>query len=184
MIYLVTKTRELFDSPSYNIISVEESLRLLNPLKIVGVDTETGGLDCYNNELKTLQLGCKDFQVVIDTLTIDVSQYKEYLESDRHFIGWNIKFDLKFLFRKGIYPKKVYDGYLGEKLLWNGYPAGMHSLSLKSAGEKYVGVELDKSVRGKIMWAGLTSDVIEYAANDVKYLQEIVEKQWEELKKK
>ena len=184
MIYLVTKTKELFDNPSYQIVGVEESLKLLNPLQVVGLDTETGGLDCYVNDLKTLQLGCNDFQVVIDALTIDILNYKEYLESDRHFIGWNLKFDLKFLYRKGIYPKKVYDGYLGEKLLWNGYPAGIHSLSLKAAGEKYLGVELDKSIRGKILWAGLTTDVITYAAYDVKYLQDIVEKQWEELKKK
>lgn len=184
MIYLVTTLKELFDNPNYKVIGVEESLDLLTPLHVVGLDTETGGLNCYTNDLISLQLGCKDFQIVIDAKTVDVKLYKDFLESDRTFIGWNLKFDLRFLFRLGIYPRKVYDGYLGEKLLWLGYPSGIHSLSLKSAGEKYLGVELDKSVRGKIVWAGLTTEVIEYAANDVKYLQDIIENQWQELIKK
>lgn len=184
MIYLVTMSKELFSNDTYTIISVKESFALLNPLKVVGLDTETEGLDPWTKRLKSLQLGCKDFQVVIDCLTVDVCTYKDYLESDRIFLGWNLKFDLKFLYRHGIYPRKVYDGYLAEKLLWLGYPNGMHSLSLKSAGENYLGIELDKSVRGKIIWAGLTADVVLYAANDVKYLEDIIRKQYIELRKK
>ena len=184
MIYLVTKQTTLFESENYKIISVEESLRLLNSLNIVGLDTETSGLDPWTKELKSIQLGNYDNQVVIDTTTIDPTLYKEYLESDRLFIGWNLKFDLKFLFRYNIVPKQVWDGYLAEKLMWLGYPPGIHSLSLKSAGENYLNVELDKSVRGKIIYAGLTEDVIIYSANDIKYLEKIMELQKVELKKK
>ena len=36
MIYLVTKQNALFENENYKVISVEESLRLLNPLTIVG----------------------------------------------------------------------------------------------------------------------------------------------------
>ena len=184
MIYLVTAQQQLFNNEVYKIIGVEESLSLLEPLKIVGLDTETSGLDPYTKQLKSLQLGCYDFQVVVDCTTIDIQLYKEYLESDRLFIGWNLKFDLKFLYHQRIVPKKVWDGYLAEKLMWLGYPAGIHGMSLKAAGENYLGVELDKSVRGKIIWAGLTTDVIVYSALDVKYLEQIMEKQVEALKEK
>lgn len=184
MIYLVTGQRALFESETYKVISVEESLRLLNPLTIVGLDTETEGLDPWTKGLKSIQLGNYEFQIVIDTTTISPLVYKEYLESDRLFIGWNLKFDLKFLFRQGIVPKRVWDGYLAERLMWLGYPPGIHSLSLKSAGENYLGIELDKSVRGKIIYAGLTEDVIVYSANDVKYLEKIMRLQYEELVKK
>lgn len=184
MIYLVTGQRALFESEAYKVISVEESLRLLNPLTIVGLDTETEGLDPWTKGLKSIQLGNYEFQIVIDTTTISPLVYKEYLESDRLFIGWNLKFDLKFLFRQGIVPKRVWDGYLAERLMWLGYPPGIHSLSLKSAGENYLGIELDKSVRGKIIYAGLTEDVIVYSANDVKYLEKIMRLQYEELVKK
>lgn len=184
MIYLVTANQELFDNEVYQIIGVPESLELLEPLKVVGLDTETEGLDPYTKRLKTVQLGCREFQIVIDCMTIDIKLYRNYLESHRLFIGWNLKFDLKFLYHQRIVPRRVYDGYLAEKLMWLGYPPGMHSLSLKTAGETYSGVELDKSVRGKVIWAGLETDVVEYAANDVAYLEEIMNKQLELLKDK
>lgn len=215
MIYLVTKTRELFNNQSYKIIGVEESLRLLNPLKIVGVDTETKGINCHTGQLLSLQLGCKDFQVVIDCTTVDITAYKEFLESDRLFLFWNARFDLKWLFNYKIVPRNVYDGFLAEKLLWLGYPivltpevwdrtkcdrydfiAGTNDggrkkesyyilyMNLKKAGEYYLGVELDKSIRGQIIWRGLTEEVIIYAALDVAYLEEIREKQLEALRAK
>ena len=184
MIYLVTANQELFDNEVYQIIGVPESLELLEPLKVVGLDTETEGLDPYTKRLKTVQLGCREFQIVIDCMTINIKLYKNYLESHRLFIGWNLKFDLKFLYHQRIVPRRVYDGYLAEKLMWLGYPPGIHSLSLKTAGETYCGVELDKSIRGKVIWAGLETDVVEYAANDVAYLEEIMNKQLELLKDK
>ena len=165
MIYLVTLQNELFNNSVYKIISVEESLRLLEPLTIVGLDTETEGFSPFLKRLLTVQLGNKDFQVVIDCTTVDVRQYKEYLESDRLFIGWNLKFDVKFLFYHGIIPRNLYDGFLAEKMIWLGWPSGIHSLSLKSAGENYLGVELDKTVRGQIIWKKeLTDEIVEYAA--------------------
>lgn len=182
MIYLVTKQTTLFESENYKIISVEESLRLLNSLNIVGLDTETQGFSPFLKKLLLLQLGNRDFQVVIDCTTVDVTLYKEYLESDRLFIGWNLKFDVKFLFYHGIVPTKLYDGFIAEKMRWLGYPSGMHSLSLKSAGENYLGIELDKSIRGEIIWRKeLTDEIIIYSANDVKYLEDIMNKQLEIL---
>lgn len=181
-IYLVTGQWQLFDNDVYKIISVEESLRLLEPLKIVGLDTETEGFSPFLKKLLMLQLGNRDFQVVIDCTTIDIKLYKEYLESDRLFIGWNLKFDVKFLFYHGIIPKNLYDGFLAEKMRWLGWPSGMHSLSLKSAGENYLGVELDKTVRGQIIWRKeLTDEIVKYAANDVRYLEDIMIKQQEIL---
>ena len=67
MIYLVTKQESLFENEDYRVISVEESLRLLNSLTTVGLDTETEGLDPWTKKLKTIQLGNYDFQVVTDT---------------------------------------------------------------------------------------------------------------------
>lgn len=183
-VYLVTGQRQLFDNNAYKIIGVEESLRLLYPLSIVGIDSETTGLDVYTKELKLVQLGCAEFQIVIDCATIDVRLYKEFLESDRLFIGWNLKFDLKWLFKYHIVPKRVYDGFLAEKLMWLGYPAGTHSMSLKSAGELYLGIELDKTVRGKIIYSELTNEIVLYAANDVRYLENIMDAQKKKLAEK
>lgn len=182
MIYLVTGQRALFESENYKVIGVEESLRLLDPLTIVGLDTETQGFSPFLKKLLLLQLGNRDFQVVIDCTTVDITLYKEYLESERLFLGWNLKFDVKFLFYHGIVPRNLYDGFIAEKMRWLGYPSGMYSLSLKSAGENYLGIELDKSVRGEIIWRKqLTDEIIIYSANDVKYLEDIRNKQLEIL---
>lgn len=182
MIYLVSNQKTLFESENYKVIGVKESLELLNPLTIVGLDTETQGFSPFLKKLLLLQLGNRDFQVVIDCTTVNVTLYKEYLESDRLFLGWNLKFDVKFLFYHGIVPKNLYDGLLAERMRWLGYPSGIHSLSLKSAGENYLGIELDKSVRGEIIWRKeLTDEIIIYSANDVKYLEDIMNKQLEIL---
>jgi len=184
MIYLVSTTRFLFNAPDIKPVSVQESLQILEPLKIVGLDTETTGLDPYTKELKLVQLGCKDFQVVIDTTTVDIVRYKGYLESNRLFLLWNAKFDLKWFYKYGIIIKNVYDGFLAEKLMWLGYPAGIHSMSLKTAGEEYLGIELDKSVRGKIIYSNLDEEIIRYGAADVQWLETIREKQLEKLREK
>ena len=185
MIYLVTKQQSLWASDRYKVISAEEALELLAPLSVVELDTETMGLDPYTKELLTVQLGCAEFQVVIDCTSVDIHLFKEYMENpQRMFLGWNIKFDLKFLYHQRIIPMRVYDGYLAEKLLWLGYPAGMHEMSLKAASINYLGVDMDKSVRGKIIQTGLTEDVIVYAAGDVSYLGKIRDKQLVELEKK
>lgn len=185
MIYLVTKQQSLWTSDRYKVISAEEALELLAPLNVVELDTETMGLDPYTKELLTVQLGCADFQVVIDCTSVDIHLFKGYMENpQRTFLGWNIKFDLKFLYHQRIIPMRVYDGYLAEKLLWLGYPAGMHEMSLKAASINYLGVDMDKSVRGKIIQTGLTEDVIVYAAGDVSYLGRIRDKQLIELEKK
>lgn len=185
MIYLVTKQQSLWTSDRYKVISAEEALELLAPLSVVELDTETMGLDPYTKELLTVQLGCAESQVVIDCTSVDIHLFKEYMENpQRMFLGWNIKFDLKFLYHQRIVPLRVYDGYLAEKLLWLGYPAGMHEMSLKAASINYLGVDMDKSVRGKIIQTGLTEDVIVYAAGDVSYLGKIRDKQLIELEKK
>lgn len=185
MIYLVTHNPQLFENDLYKVISEEESLQLLENLTEVGVDTETGGIDPHTKQLLLVQLGCYDFQVVIDCRTVDITFYKDFLESNRLFLFWNAKFDLKFFLKYKIVIKNIYDGFLAEKLLWLGFPTGIHSMSLKAAGEKYCNVELDKSVRGKIIWSKtLTDDIIEYGADDVKYLGKIKEGQEIELKEK
>lgn len=185
MIYIVSKQQELFNNDSFKCISIEESLELLKDMNPIGLDTETTGLDCWTDKLKLLQLGNRDIQIVIDCFTIDIENYRSVLENpSKTFLGWNLKFDLKWLYRHNIFPYNVYDGYLAEKLLWLGYPSGLHPLSLKYASEHYIGVERDKSIRGKVIWADLTDDVIRYSANDVRYLEDIILMQYKELERK
>ena len=141
-------------------------------------------------------------QIVVDCSCTDIRLYKDLLES-KLLIGQNLKFDLQFLYKYGIVPRNVYDTMIVEQLLYLGYPHvsitpeeyqqkeytfpykinndsksasyGNYELSfaLNALGLKYCNVEIDKSVRGEIIWRGLDSKVISYAAGDVIYLEDI-----------
>jgi DNA polymerase I-like protein with 3'-5' exonuclease and polymerase domains len=188
MIYVVTKNQELFPSDLYKIISVTESLRYINNWDIVQLDTETQGIDARITPILCLQLGNKkaDIQIVVDCSTIDITIYKEFLENTL-IVGQNLYFDLQFLYSKGIVCRNVYDTMIVEQVLYLGYPGpslGGPAMSLAAIAERRLGVYLDKTVRGQIRWRGLDSSVIIYAANDVKYLEDIMWSQVNECKQK
>lgn len=165
MIYLVSKNKTLFNPVKYQQVPFEEAMLILNPLKVVQFDTETMGLEAHSKNLLTIQLGNKKNQVVFDWTTLTKEEkykLKEYFESERTFIGWNLMFDLGFMYKQNIWPKHVWDGMIAEKLIWLGYPAGTHEMSLKAAAKNYLDYDLDKTVRGKIVNEGLTEEVIVY----------------------
>lgn len=186
MIYLVSHNKSLFKTDKYIEVTIEQAMSVLLPLKLCQLDSETKGLDCHTKALLTIQLGNKDNQVVIDWTTLTPREkqiVKNYLESDRLFLGWNLMFDLTFLYVQGIYPKHIWDGMIVEQLLYLGYPAQMREKSLKAAAWNYLNINIDKTVRGKIVNDGLTTEVVIYAAGDVTYIEDIKEKQDIEVEK-
>lgn len=186
MIYLVSKNNTLFNPEKYEQVNFETALGILIPLKQVQFDTETQGLDAHSKALLTVQLGNKQNQVVFDWTTLTKEEklkLKDYFESERLFIGWNLMFDLGFMYKQDIWPKNIWDGMIAEKLIWLGYPTGMREMSLKAAAWNYLQYDLDKTVRGKIINNGLTEDVVVYAAGDVMWIEDIKEKQEIELTK-
>lgn len=219
MVYLVSQNKTLFESALYKMVSFEEALTMLFPLKEVQIDSETMGLDCHTKSLLTLQLGCTENQIVFDwtTLTIDEKrQLKEYIESDRLFIGHNLMFDLTFLYKQDIWPNHIYDTMIAEQLLFLGYPRVLTadlvnelgiefpgyeyivpdqtsgtskepywelSYSLKATAKRRINVDIDKTVRGKIINDGLTEEVVLYAGGDVMWLEKIKAAQEIELEK-
>ena len=180
MIYLVTKQKELFEAEEYTVITVEESLRLLDSCGVLQYDSETSGIDCHIGKLLCVQFGNKqkDFQIVVDCTTVDILNYKKVLE-EKLIVGQNLKFDLQWLYNYGIIPRRVYDTMIVEQLLYLGYPAGIISYSLAAIAERRLNINIDKSIRGQIIWRGLDTSVILYAANDVKWLEDIM---WSQLK--
>lgn len=185
MIYLVSGQQQLFDSNNYKTISLENSLEIIKDWKMCQLDTETSGRDAHVNDLLCVQIGDVEgtIQIVIDTSTIDIRKYKDFLEST-YCIGHNLKFDLQFLYNYNIIPRKIYDTMIVEQLLYLGYPSGMISFSLKGVAERRLGIDIDKSTRGEIIWRGLDEKVIQYAAGDVEKLGEIMKLQVKDCKKK
>lgn len=187
MIYLVTKQQKLFDSNIYKLLSVEDSLNIISSWKVIQFDTETKGRDPHIGTLLTTQFGDKDrtTQIVVDCTTINPKLYKEVLEKG-YLIGQNLKFDLQWLYNYKIIPLHVYDTMIAEQVLYLGYPPigkpGGISYALNHIAERRLGVNIDKTVRGQIIWRGLDEEVIKYAANDVVYLCDIAKKQIEEAR--
>ena len=128
MIYLVSGQQQLFESNNYKTISLEESLEIIKDWKMCQLDTETSGRDAHVNDLLCVQIGDIEgtIQIVIDTSTIDIRKYKEFLES-AYCIGHNLKFDLQFLYNYNIIPRKVYDTMIVEQVLYLGYPYNLVS---------------------------------------------------------
>jgi len=184
MIYLVTKQQELFHRDDYQVISVEESLRIMHPWRVVQLDTETTGKDPHLCDFLCIQMGNDkaDARIVVDTSTVDVHKYKEVLES-KMCILHNAKFDLQFFYNYGIIIRNIYDTMIVEQLLHLGWPAGQISYSLKEVAWRRLNINIDKTVRGEIIWRGLDSSVINYSAGDVTYLQRIMRSQLEDLEK-
>lgn len=182
MRYLITNQKSLFSNDNYEVITPNQALNLLTD-NLYGLDSETMGFDPYTKKLFTVQIGNFDTQFCIDCTTVDIRVFKDFFECpDRTFILHNAKFDLRFFLHHRIVIKNVYDTYLGERLLYLGYPPGIIGMGLKDIAERYLQVELDKSVRGALHYEGLSDRVIIYGCDDVKYLIPLREAQLEKLK--
>ena len=178
MIYLVSGNQQLFESNVYKMISIEESLAMMETWKMIQCDTETTGTFAKLDKLLCTQFGNidKSAQIVVDCTTIDILNYKQIMES-KYLLFQNGKFDLQFFYNYGIVPRKIYDTMCVEQLLHLGYPSGSISYSLKEIAWRRLQVNLDKTVRGEIIWRGLDEKVIEYAGNDVVWLYDIMKSQ-------
>jgi DNA polymerase I-like protein with 3'-5' exonuclease and polymerase domains len=194
-------------------LSVEESLEMLSSWEILQTDTETKGKDPHLGELLCVQFGNKKAgnQIVIDPTTIDIRLYKNILET-KNLIFQNGKFDLQWFYNYDIKPRKIYDIMIVEQFLHLGFPVGLAltpeeykerkcnypyhinidkkgkityklSYALDAISKKRINVDIDKTVRGQIIWRGLDYDVINYAANDVVYLEDIMNSQIEDIRK-
>lgn len=183
MIYLVTAQSELFENEHYKLLSIEDSLAMLNSWRVIQFDTEGTGLDCHIAKMLTMQFGNeeKTIQIVVDVSTVNPLYYRDILES-KPLIGHNIKYDIKMLMAVGICPRIVYDTMIAEQLRYLAYPTGMYKMSLREVSLRYLNKDIDKSIRGSIKYLGLTTDVIIYAANDVVDLIDIMNIQIEYFK--
>jgi DNA polymerase-1 len=159
---------EFFEQASY-----DEIVRETAKTGFVQLDCETYGFDPHHtSDLLCFQLGNYDNQYVIHPSKL--LEFKDFLEKET-LIGHNIKFDLKFLYKYGVYPRKVYDTFLAESVIFCGIKE--HRKGLSHVASARLGVNLDKSVRDNIWNEGLTKRVIEYSGDDVKYLEAIKDSQ-------
>lgn len=156
--------------------TIEDCVEYCSSKSVLGVDTETGGMDFTCKQLLMFQIGDKDKQFVIDARTTSLEPLRPILENkDIIKIFHNAKFDYKFIKRwAGIDVENVYDTFLAERVIYCGKQD--HGYALSKLTERYCGVTLDKTVRGKFVKIDgqpFTEDQITYGAKDVVYLVDI-----------
>lgn len=171
MIKLITEQEQLVECIDY-----------LKPLTFISLDTETTGFSPHICKLLSLQVGNKQLQYIIDVKKVNILPLKEQLET-KIILGANLKFDWQHLYHNGIDIKHMWDVFLAECILTTGYDSEDRHVSLEAIAMKYCSIQLDKSIRSRIISEGFSDKVIKYCAEDIEFLEEIKEKQTIEIAK-
>jgi len=173
MIYTVGSSTTLIST--YSECSIEYVAEYCSDKAVLGVDTETEGLDFTCKKMIMFQIGDENTQFVIDTRVISIEPLRHVLESkDIIKIFHNAKFDYKFIKKwANITCESIYDTFLTELVLNCGKKIGF---GLKDVCKRYLNVELNKDVRNQFI--GLTGQPfndsqVNYGAKDVEYLIKI-----------
>jgi DNA polymerase I len=153
--------------------ALEAAVRHLTGVSVIGVDTETTGLDPLVSDVRLAQIATAEQTFVIDLFEIDAFNNPALRElfSAPHPIKifHNAKFDVKMLlhhFNLEVYG--IFDTMLASQLISAGRSEGGNSLAAVVA--RYLNQELDKSMQLSD-WSGKLSQAqYEYAAEDVRVL--------------
>ena len=155
--------------------------------KVLGVDTETEGMDFTSKRMVMFQIGDGTHQFIIDTRTSSIEPLRDILESkDIIKILHNAKFDYKFIKKwANIDLSNVYDTFLVERLLHCGKSDVRYGL--QHLVKKYFNEEMDKEPRNKfvnLQGQPFTDTQLRYGAKDVEYLINIKLLQLPQIKEK
>ena len=178
MIYFIGNAA-IHESPHYQLATIDDVVDYCSLKTILGVDTETEGLDFTCKKMIMFQIGDADNQYIIDTRFINIEPLRYILEDvDIIKIFHNAKFDYKFIKKwSDITCQGVYDTFLVELVNSCGKSLGY---SLKDLCKRYFNVELNKDVRNKFVNLNgrpFDDNQIVYGAKDVEYLCKIRELQ-------
>lgn len=187
MIHFCSEQKRVVGSSVWEEIEVQNIISYFKNHKFIALDTETSGLDPHSCELLSIQFGDFDQQFVVEYSPNILEKLKPLLlRKDVVWVLQNAKFDLQFFYKHDIILENIFDTYLAEGVLYCGFDdvklPNYVRKSLDVLVLKYCGVLLNKSIRGTINRVGLTDKVIEYGANDVKYLIPVMTSQMVKIK--
>lgn len=187
MIHFCSEQKRVVGSSVWEEIEVQDIISYFKNHKFIALDTETSGLDPHSCELLSIQFGDFDQQFVVEYSPNILEKLKPLLlRKDVVWVLQNAKFDLQFFYKHDIILENIFDTYLAEGVLYCGFDdvklPNYVRKSLDVLVLKYCGVLLNKSIRGTINRVGLTDKVIEYGANDVKYLIHVMTSQMVKIK--
>jgi DNA polymerase I-like protein with 3'-5' exonuclease and polymerase domains len=158
---------------SFTIITTDDGLKqalgAISGHPVLGVDTETTGLDPLRSRVRLLQIATLEQSFVFDLFQIaafDHPALRELFSSEQTVkIFHNAKFDLKMLLHHfKLEVRGVFDTLLASQLIGAGRSEGGHGLAAVTA--RYLDETIDKSMQVSD-WSGeLNALQYEYAAKD------------------
>lgn len=151
-----------------------ELAQSLDGTALLAADTEAAGYHRYHDRICLLQLSTREQTAVVDTLAVrDIGPLEPYFADPAiEIIFHDADYDLRLLSRdfhvevRGLFDTKIAAQLLGE-------PA----FGLGNLLEKYLGVKLEKKYQ-RADWAQrpLPPELLEYAAEDTRYLPQLRDK--------
>jgi DNA polymerase I-like protein with 3'-5' exonuclease and polymerase domains len=170
-----------FEKP---ITDIQKGIDLLRYDQIISFDIETTGLSPWRDNIALMQFwGDKTQTPVVIRISDGVvpEDIKAlFTEGGRTYVGHNVAgFDVLFLDTHGVEWKKNrwYDTLIGEGIIST---TGRRDVSknLKNSIRRRLGFKIDKDIEhGNWTAAELSDKQIEYAVNDVIYLQDLMDEQ-------
>jgi DNA polymerase I-like protein with 3'-5' exonuclease and polymerase domains len=136
---------------------------------VIGVDTETTGLDPLSSRVRLLQIATPERAYVFDLFQIaafDHPALRQLLSSPQPIkVFHNAKFDAKMILHHfNVELRGIFDTLLASQLIGAGRSEGGHSLA--AVASRHLGEAVDKSMQVS-NWAGNLSPLqYEYAAKD------------------
>ena len=151
---------------------------------VIGLDTETTGLDPHTAKLRLLQLATPQTAFILDLFRLTPVQIKSVLDllvAPRPIkIVHNAKFDAKFLLKHcGIRLNSIFDTYLASLLISAGSESDRHGL--EAVGRRYLDLQIDKEPQLSDWSRELSEYQLEYAARDAAVLFPLREKMLSKL---
>jgi DNA polymerase-1 len=140
---------------------------------VIGLDTETTGLDPHTSRLRLLQLATPQTSYIIDCFRFSPEQLAPLLNviaaAQPIKVAHNAKFDAKFLLKHlGIRLGGIFDTYLASLLISAGNENHRHGLA--PVVSRFLDLQLDKEQQLS-NWSGeLSQHQLEYAARDASVL--------------
>ncbi len=168
------------DQVDYRVVRDEAVLHevclQLSSAPVLGVDTETTGLDPWGARIRLLQLAAAHQPVAILDLfaleACDLTEVAHLLQGPALKVLQNAKFDLKFLQRTGLpLGGPFFDTMLAARILDSGRREG--GFGLADLAGKYLDQELSKEEQASDWTKELTPSQLEYAARDARILLEL-----------
>jgi len=161
---------------------LKEAIALLTNEDILGIDTETTGLDPHLNKIRLIQIASYNHPtIIIDCFKCDARLIQPILINSSIKVFHNAKFDLKFFFALGLeVNQSIFDTMLAHQLVNLG--KDNVKAKLKEIASEYLQMELNKDEQVSDWQSDKLSDSqLEYAVKDAEVLLPLREKLREEI---